>query len=96
MESRIPLCSANASTLLTSGSRFARAVPLLDLPNVAGPKDMLREAAAIAADLERAVMTWDAVAEPPPALVSLARRFLTSLGLPEGYEFQVPGDPPQG
>jgi Uma2 family endonuclease len=74
---------------------IARAAPLLDLPNVVGPKDQLRQAAAIATDLERAVTTWDAVADPPPAVVSLARNFLTCFGVPEGYEFPTPDDPLQ-
>jgi Uma2 family endonuclease len=82
-------------TIVQALSWVAEVVPLLDLPNVVGPKAELRRAAGIAAELVRATTAWDADAEPPSSLVALARDLLTCLGLPEGYELQVPDDPSQ-
>jgi hypothetical protein len=87
---------ARKQTIAQALSRVAAVLPLLDLPNVVGPKDELRRAAAVAVELERATTAWDAVTEPPPPLVALAWDLLACLGVPEGYEFQVPDDPPQG
>lgn len=61
------------AAILDGVSWFVEASALVDDPNLRGPKDMIRSAAAIAAKLQTAIVAWDGTAAPPPSLVSLAR-----------------------
>jgi hypothetical protein len=67
-------------------SWFVEAAPLNDLPSVSTfgdlSKDMIRNAAALAAKIKFEVVAWDGTTELPPSLVSLAREFLVSIGAP--------------
>jgi hypothetical protein len=67
--------------ILEAVSWFVDAAPLVDLPEVAGPKDLIRQAAEIAAKVQPLVLTWDETTELPQSLVSLAREFLEALGM---------------
>jgi hypothetical protein len=70
--------------VLDAVSWFIEAAPLDDLPTVRSfgmPKDMIRNAAAIAAKMQPLVLAWDGTTEPPPSLVSLAHEFLVSIGM---------------
>src|SRR5262245_43878141 len=55
----IMTAEARKSAILEALSRVADVAPLLDLPQVDGPKDALRHAALAAAELRRMVATWD-------------------------------------
>jgi hypothetical protein len=81
--------------ILDAVSWFIEAAPLNDLPTmrVFDPltKDMIRNAAAVAAKMQPLVLAWDGTTEPPPSLVRLAHEFLVSIGMdPLGIQ----GDPP--
>jgi hypothetical protein len=62
-------------------SVFAGSMPLLDLPEVHGPKDNIRRAIPIAAELERLLAVWDGEAEPSAAVMTLACDFLACFEL---------------
>jgi hypothetical protein len=65
---------------------FVESAPLVELPNVEGPKQMIRRAAAIAGEVKDAVVAWDGTMEPPPSLVALARAFLVAVGMSDVVE----------
>ena len=76
---------------------FLEAAPLDGLPEVrafGASKDMIRDAAAVAAKMKLALDTWDASTDPPPALAALGREFLTCVGIPENFEFPTPTETP--
>jgi hypothetical protein len=81
--------------ILDAVAWFIEAAPLNDLPAVRsfGPltKDMVRDGAAIAANLQPMVLAWDGLSDPPPSLVSLAREFLVSIGM---EQLGIPGAAP--
>ena len=81
--------------ILDAVSWFIEAAPLSDLPTVwtggGLTKDVIRNAAAIAAKMQPLVLAWDGTTEPPPSLVRVAHEFLVSIGMaPLGIQ----GDPP--
>ena len=70
------------TALLDASSRFVEAVPLVELPEVRGPKDTIRRAGAVADTLKEAAIAWDGSFDPPDALLALAREFLACVGAP--------------
>ena len=56
------------------------AATLLELPEVHGPKDVIRPVIPIAAELSRSVATWDGESDPSATMTSLARDFLKHFG----------------
>ncbi|MFT3776204.1 MAG: hypothetical protein QM820_63480 [Minicystis sp.] len=76
---------ARRDDILDAVSWFIEAAPLNDLPTVwmAGnvTKEMIRNAAAVAAKMRPLVLAWDGATPPPPPLVSLAHEFLVSIGM---------------
>lgn len=69
--------------VLDAVSWFVEAAPLDELPSVrtfgSVNKEMVRNAAAVAARMKAAVLVWDGTTEAPPSLLSLAREFLVCL-----------------
>jgi hypothetical protein len=55
---------------------FTGSAPLVELPYVHGPKQMLRDTIAIAKELEPLVAAWDEGTEPTAAMTATATRFL--------------------
>lgn len=75
---------AQRDAILDAVSWFIEAAPLDELPtvwSVGKPKDLIRNGAAVAAKLKPLVLAWDGTSEPSPALVSLAREFLVTVGV---------------
>lgn len=76
---------AQRDDILDAVSWFIEAAPLNDLPTVwmVGDvaKEMIRNAAAVAAKMRPLVLAWDGATPPPPPLVSLAHEFLVSIGM---------------
>jgi len=74
---------AKRDEVLDAVSWFVEAAPLVDGPNLEGPKDMIRAGAAVAGRLKLAVIAWDGTTEPPASLVDLGREFLVAIGMPD-------------
>jgi hypothetical protein len=77
--------------VLDAVSWFIEAAPLDDLPTVQSfgmSKDATRNGAAVAAKMLPEVVAWDGSTAPSPALVSLAREFLVSIGVAEQLGIQ--------
>lgn len=76
---------ARRDEILDAVSWFIEAAPLNDLPTVwtVGnvTKEMIRNAAGVAARMRSLVLAWDEATPPPPPLVSLAHEFLVSVGM---------------
>jgi hypothetical protein len=77
--------SERKQTILWALSELVSAAPLLELPTVHGPKPMTRRLMAIAAELQRLVAAWDDNAEPSPAIITAAHRFIDCMRDPEGH-----------
>jgi hypothetical protein len=76
-----PAWKDQRDAILDAVSWCVEAAPLIEAPNLEGPKDMIRACAAAAVRLKPAVIAWDGTAEPPPSLVALAREFLACFDL---------------
>ena len=81
--------------ILDAVSWFVEAAPLIDLPSVEGPKDILRRAGEIAAKLQPAVSAWDGVTDPPDELLKLTNPELVAFQMDCGWVFASGHDPVQ-
>lgn len=59
---------------------FVAAAQALELPEVHGPKDVIRLVIPIASKLSSSVAAWDGESEPSAGMIALARDFLKHLG----------------
>jgi hypothetical protein len=67
------------ATILDGVSWFVEAAPLIESPDVQGPKDVIRRASEVAGRLQAAVTAWDGATDPPDSLTKLAREFLACI-----------------
>lgn len=76
--------------ILRELSALASLRPLLDLPSLHGPKEMVRRALDAAPGLERLVSAWDGEGEPSAVMTAWASGFLAGLGLADCWEHLPP------